>query len=49
LEICVAFLAGCAKTTLIASAPKDGDAYRKAKTIYVVLKQARLMKCGLLR
>ena len=38
LATCVAFLAGCAKTTLIASAPKDGDAYRKAKTIYVVLK-----------
>jgi hypothetical protein len=38
LATCVALLAGCAKTTLIASAPKDGDAYRNAKTIYVVLK-----------
>lgn len=38
LAICVAVLAGCAKTTIVSIAPENGETYRNAKTIYVVLK-----------
>ena len=38
LAIGVALLGSCAKTTLIASPPEETEAYRNAKTIYVVLK-----------
>ena len=37
LVICVALLAGCAKTALVSFAPQKSETYKKAKTIFVVL------------
>lgn len=35
-------LAGCAKTVIVPLAPDDSDAYKKAKSIFVVLKTAEI-------